>query len=79
MHVVVGVPNTCMVTPKLMKQEQYLTPVLSMQELVRVIDTTHGLRSTALWLLLMGHNSTQAAPALLHVLAPTSHKPKVIN
>lgn len=74
-----GAPNTCMVTPKLMKQERYPTPVLSMEELVRVIDTTHRLRSTAPWLLLMGHNSTQAAPALLHVLAPTSHKPKVIN
>lgn len=47
MQVVVGLPNTRVVTPKLMKQEWFPTLVLSMRELVRIIDTTHGLRSTA--------------------------------
>lgn len=50
MQVVVGVPNTHVVTPTPMKQECFPTPALSMRKLVSVIDTTPGLRSTAPWL-----------------------------
>lgn len=79
MQVIVGVPNTHVVTPKPMKQEQFPALVFSMQELVRVLDTRCGLRSKAPWLLLVGHSSPQAAPALLHILAPNSHQPKIIS
>ena len=74
-----GVPNTHVVTPKPMKQELFPALVLNTWELVRVIDTPHGLRSTAPWLLLVAHSSSQAASALLYVLASRSHQPKVVS